>query len=148
MKRADPYLNFEGRTLEAFEFYRSVVGGEFLAVLRFRDFGGEGMGIPEEELALIAHVALPLGSNVLMGSDSLPSRGGLTAGNNFSIALEMESGEEARRVFDGLGGGGRVTMPLQRSAWAELYGMLTDRFGVQWMVSYTGGVRFGDSEST
>lgn len=142
MKHANPYLNFEGTTLEAFEFYRSVVGGEFLGVLRFRDFGGEAMQVPAEEMDLIAHIALPLGESILMGTDALPSRGGLNVGNNVSIVLEMDDAEEARRVFDGLAAGGSVGMPLGPTEWAERYGMLTDRFGVQWMISYTGGASF------
>lgn len=144
MKTANPYLNFKGNTLQAFEFYRSVFGGEFQAVLRFRDFGDNGMGIPEQDLDKIAHVALPLGSGLLMGTDVVDGMPGhFTVGTNVHIALEPDSADEAARLFNGLADGGQVQMPLQATAWAEQYGSLVDRFGVQWMVSYAGSVKFG-----
>ena len=144
MKAANPYLNFKGNTLEAFEFYRSVFGGEFQAVLRFRDFADNGMGVAEKDLDKIAHVALPLGSGLLMGTDVVDGMpGNFTVGTNVYIALEPDSAEEADRLFNGLGAGGQVQMPLQATEWAEKYGSLVDRFGVQWMVSYAGSVKFG-----
>lgn len=142
MKGANPYLNFPGHTLEAFEHYRSVIGGEFLGLLRYRDFGDNGMNVPEDELDRIAHIALPLGGeNILMGTDSLKSQE-LTMGNNFYIHLEADTPDEAERVFDGLANGGTVEMPLAPVEWAEKYGMCRDRFGVQWMISFTGDVKF------
>jgi PhnB protein len=144
MKTANPYLNFNGNTEEAFTFYKSVFGGEFLAVVRFKDFGDSSMQVPENELDKIAHIALPLGKdNVLMGTDALESLGqSLKAGNNFYITLEAESAEEAEKLFNALSAGGRVEMPLQKTGWAEKYGSCEDRFGVHWMVGYTGSVRF------
>jgi PhnB protein len=148
MKAANPYLNFAGDTEEAFEFYRTVFGGEFIAVLRFRDFGAEPMGIPERDQDRIAHIALPLGpNNMLMGTDIVGDQPALRLGNNSYITLEAESAEEAERLFDGLSAGGTVAMPLQRTQWAEKYGICSDRYGVQWMVDYTGGVRFDGSGS-
>ena len=144
MKAANPYLNFKGNTLQAFEFYRSVFGGEFQTVLRFRDFGGNGMGIARKDLDKIAHIALPLGNALLMGTDVVDGMPGqFTVGTNVYIALEPDSGDEAGRLFDGLADGGQVQMPLQATDWAEKYGSLVDRFGVQWMVSYAGSVKFG-----
>lgn len=144
MKTANPYLNFEGNTEEAFTFYKSVFGGEFLAVIRFRDFGDNGMGVAEADLDKIAHIALPLGpDNVLMATDhldSLPKE--FVPGNNFSISLETDSVEEAERLFEALSEGGQIGMPLQKTSWAERYGMCVDRFGAQWMVNYTGDVQF------
>jgi PhnB protein len=142
MKAANPYLNFNGNTEEAFEFYRSVFGGEFPMVLRFRDFPDNPMNVPEHELDRIAHIALPLGESMLMGTDVIESQGRATIGNNFYIVVEAESAEEADRVFDALAEGGSVEMPLQRTEWAEKYGMCADRFGVQWMMDYTGSVEF------
>ncbi len=140
MKHANPYLNFAGNTEEAFRFYRSVFGGDFPVVLRFREFG-PGMDGPDGDK--LAHIALPLGSSMLMGTDALESHGRtLVAGNNFSIHLEAESAEEAQRLFDALSDGGSVTMPLAPTEWAEAYGMCSDRFGVQWMVNWTGRVEF------
>jgi len=143
MKTANPYLNFNGNTEEAFTFYRSVLGGEFVAVVRFKDFGENSMGVPENELDKIAHIALPLGKdNMLMGTDVLASQGqSLTFGNNFYITLEPESEEEAENLFNTLSAGGRIEMPLQKTEWAEKYGMCVDKFGVQWMVNYTGSVQ-------
>lgn len=148
MKKANPYLNFNGNTLEAFTFYKSVFGGEFLAVLRFKDFGENSMGAPKNELNKIAHIALPLGKdNILMGTDVLESQGqSLTVGNNFYIALEVESEEEAEKLFNTLSAGGRIEMPLQKTEWSEKYGICADKFGVQWMVSYTGNVQFSGGQ--
>lgn len=144
MKAANPYLNFKGNTREAFEFYKSVFGGEFQAVLRFRDFGDNGMGVPEKDLDKIAHIALPLGGGLLMGTDVVDGMPGtFTVGTNVYIALDPDSAAEADRLFNGLAAGGQVQMPLQQTEWAEKYGSLVDRFGVQWMVSYAGSVTFG-----
>lgn len=139
MRSAHPYLNFAGNTEEAFEFYRTVFGGELIDLVRFGDFPENPMGIAEDELDRIAHIALPLGNGtILMGTDVVGSFGKeFTTGTNFYIALEVESGEEADRLFDALSDGGHVEMALQKTEWAEQYGSCTDRFGVQWMVSYT-----------
>lgn len=143
MKSANPYLNFNGNTEDAFNFYKSVFGGEFLAVLRFKDFPGDGMGVSGADLEKIAHIALPLGANTLMGTDTIAAFGqSATFGTNFSISLEPEDAQEAERLFTGLSAGGKVQMPLQATEWAEKYGSCVDRFGVQWMVSYAGSVKF------
>jgi len=144
MQAANPYLTFDGKTEEAFRFYRSVFGGEFEAFIRMKDMGGGPPGATPPELERIAHVALPIGKDdMLMGSDTVPSMGHtLTTGNNFHIALAPESGEEADRLFAGLSAGGAVQMPLQQTMWAEKYGSFVDRFGVQWMISYAGNVQF------
>jgi PhnB protein len=149
MKSASPYLNFKGNTKEAFNFYRSVFGGEFQTVVRFRDFGDNGMGVAQGDLDKIAHIALPLGPHaMLMGTDvvdSMPMT--FTPGNNVYITIEPESAEETERLFSALSAGGRTEMPLQATAWAEKYGSCTDRFGVQWMVSYAGSVQFAPARS-
>ncbi|PMR68309.1 VOC family protein [Halomonas heilongjiangensis] len=144
MKMVSPYLNFAGNTEEAFGFYRSVFGGEFPMVLRYRDFGDNAMGAPEHELDKIAHMALPLGRDtMLMGTDVLESQAAsLNMGNNFYISLEAESGAEATQLFEALAAGGQVEMPLQQTEWAEQFGICKDKFGVQWMVGYTGSVEF------
>ncbi len=144
MKVANPYLNFHGNTREAFTFYKSVFGGEFNALITFKDSGGEAMKVPAKELDKIMHVALPIGNgNILMGSDILESqKRPVKAGNNFYIALEADNETEAERVFKGLSAGGKPEMPLQKTQWAEKYGMCVDKFGIGWMVSYTGNVRY------
>ena len=145
MKSANPYLNFNGNTEEAFNFYKSVFGGEFTMLVRFKDFPDNGMGASGADLNKIAHVALPLGGgNLLMGTDTIESFGQkATMGTNFFITLEPENAEEADRVFNALSAGGKVEMALQKTEWAEKYGSCADKFGVQWMVSYTGAARFG-----
>lgn len=140
MKTANPYLNFNGNTEEAFNYYRTIFGGEFPAILRFRDFGDSMGDLTELELNKIAHIALPLGeNNILMGTDALESMGpALQFGNNVHIALEPESSDEADTLFSSLCDGGSVEMSLQETDWAEKYGSCTDRFGVHWMVNYPG----------
>ncbi|MEZ0471073.1 VOC family protein [Luteimonas salinilitoris] len=144
MKTANPYLNFDGNAKEAFDHYRSVFGGEFAMVLRFREFGGEAMGLAGDMLDRIAHIALPLGDSMLMASDVTRPEA-FKIGTNTYVAVEADSGEEADRVFDGLSAGGGIEMPLQKTEWAEKFGICVDRFGVQWMVSHTGDVQFGQS---
>ncbi|HEX6924682.1 MAG TPA: VOC family protein [Longimicrobiaceae bacterium] len=145
MQRAHIYVNFAGNSEEAFEFYRQVFGGDYMGVFRYRDMGGEQMGLSGSDLDKIMHIALPLpDGTLLMATDVLESTGQkLTQGNNFYIYVETDSADEARRLFDGLSNGGAVEMDLARTEWAEQYGSLRDRFGVQWMVSYTGNVQFG-----
>jgi PhnB protein len=135
MKTVHPYLNFPGNTEEAFAFYRSVFGGDYTNVTRFRDMGGNEMGIPEEELDRIANIGLPLTNDItLMGTDVVSGWGPLTAGNNTYIALETDSEEETERLFVGLSEGGKVRMPPHKTDWAARYADFTDRYGVQWMV--------------
>jgi PhnB protein len=143
MRSVNPYLNFPGTTEEAFEFYRSVFGGEFSGLTRYRDFPDNGMGVPEPMLDKIANIALPLGAEtVLMGTDVIEGQGPLVVGNNVYIHLEVDAAEEASRVFDRLSSGGTTFMPVQRTEWAEKYGICADRFSVLWMVMYTGDVQF------
>ena len=140
----NPYLNFDGDAEEAFRFYKSVFGGDFPVLVRFRDMGGGPPGASPDELERIAHIALPLGSaGMLMASDILPSAGHrLTVGNNFYISLHPESAAEAQRLYDGLSAGGSIEMPLGPTPWAERFASFSDRFGVQWMVNYAGAVQF------
>ena len=144
MQSANPYLTFDGTTEEAFKFYKSVFGGDFEVLVRFKDMGGGPPGATPAEMERVAHVALPIGKDdMLMGSDTIPSLGHEhKPGNNFHITLAPDTGEEADRLFNGLSKGGSVQMPLQPTQWAEKYGSFTDRFGVQWMVSYAGNVKF------
>ena len=139
MSVINPYLNFNGNTEEAFNFYRSVFGGEFASVMRFGEMPGcEEMQLPEEAKNKIMHVALPIsGKNILMGSDSIEGMGpALNFGNNFGIAISPESKDEADRLFAGLSEGGNVTMPLADAFWGGYFGMFTDKFGINWMVNY------------
>lgn len=135
MKAVNPYLNFNGNTEEAFNFYKSVFGGEFVTVMRFGDTPGcESM--PETEKNGIMHIALPLGSSLLMGTDVPKSMEQVKFGTNSSITIDAESREEADRYFNGLAEGGKVGMPMDDMFWGAYYGMLTDKFGVQWMINF------------
>jgi len=133
----NPYLNFNGKTEEAFNFYKSVFGGEFVTFQRIKDTP-DGDKFPPQEQNRVMHVSLPIGTNtMLMASDIMESMGHtLTVGNNFSISVNVESEKEADKVFKGLSQGGKVTVPLERAFWGSYFGMLVDKFGVQWMVSF------------
>ncbi len=136
MATFNPYLNFLGNTEEAFNFYKSVFGGEFIVLQRFKDTPHGGQMSPEDQ-EKIMHVALPLGSNTtLMGTDALEAFGHtLTFGNNFSIAFTPDNLEDAHRLFDGISEGGVVQMPLEKMFWGAWFGQCTDKFGLQWMVN-------------
>ena len=147
MVTAHPYLNFSGKAEEAFTFYRSVFGGEFAAVVRFRDMGSNDMRVPSHQLDRIAHIALPLGKgSMLMASDTTEGQK-LVAGNSVYVSLDTESSEEAQRVFRGLSAGGQVEMNMRQTEWAENFGMCTDKFDIHWMVSYTGKVKLSDAHA-
>jgi PhnB protein len=137
MTSAHIYLNFMGNTEEAFNFYKSVLGGDFKALQRFSDTG-YGNQLPAEEQHKIMHISLPVGNGaILMGTDTLESMGQtLKQGDNFSISLDTGSEEEATKLFNGLSEGGQITMALEKTFWNAYFGMFTDKFGVQWMVNY------------
>jgi PhnB protein len=137
MATLQPYFNFSGNTEEAFNFYKSVFGGEFTTFTRFEDNPGACEGIPVSELRGVMHVSLPIGtSTVLMGSDVPSSMQKAINGTNISISIDTESEAEADQLFTGLGEGGNIQMPLQKMFWGAYFGMLTDKFGIQWMVNY------------
>lgn len=142
MKSVNPYLNFRGNTLEAFTFYASVFGTEIQDKVYYRDFPDNAMGVAEADLDKLAHIALPLGSGaLLMATDVVGAYAeDFTVGNNVFITLEADSASEATQLFDALVKAGMPAMPLQRTDWAESYGICIDQFGVQWMIMYTGDV--------
>jgi len=137
MPTINPYLNYQGTAEEAFNFYKSVFGGEFSALQRFKDTP-EADKVPAAERDKIMHIALPIGKGVkLMASDAMESMGQkLSAGNNFYLSISAESKAEADRLFNGLSKGGKVEMPMQMMFWGEYFGMFADKYGVQWMVSF------------
>src|SRR3546814_14462373 len=107
MKNANPYLNFDGNAREAFDHYRSVFGGEFVTAMTFREFGGEQMGLAGPMLDRIAHIALPLGSSLLMAS-AVTRPGDFKVGTNTYVAVETAGANEADRLFTGLAAGGQT----------------------------------------
>ncbi len=137
MPSINPYINFNGNAEEAFTFYRSVFGGEFAKVIRFKDMAGPEFPIPEKEADKIMHIALPIGKNVLMANDVPESMGRVNEQENRSkISVSTESREEADRVFKGLSEGGAVEMPIGDSPWGTYYAMLRDKFGIEWTVEF------------
>ena len=126
------YLHFDGNCREAFEFYRSVFGGEFETLATFADLPPD-MGIPEDERDKIMHVSFPIGSSVLMGSD-MPSTFGAAPeiGSNFAISYASSSREETDDLFAKMAEGGAVTMPLADMFWGAYFGSCTDKFGINW----------------
>ena len=146
MAKLNIYLNFAGNTEEAFNFYKSVFGGEFAAVVRFKDMPAsqrgepmEGVSIPKEDENKIMHIGLPIGKdNTLMATDTLESLGQkLVQGNNVYISIHPDSKEEADRIFNALSAGGTIEMPMADQSWGDYYGSFKDKFGVQWMVNYS-----------
>lgn len=137
MVQVNPYINFRGNCEEAFNFYRSVFGGEFGMVGRYKDMPATEGHAHEIDGEKIMHISLPISKEtVLMGSDI----GGEWAkhtidGNNIQLSVNLEGEEEARRIFEGLSAGGRVNMPLEKTFWGALFGMFTDKFGINWMVN-------------
>ncbi len=129
------YLHFNGNCREAFEFYRSVFGGEFAILETFRN-GPPGMGVPEEELDNIMHVSYPIGSSVLMGSD-VPSAFGppTVTGSNFSISYSTRTKEETDELFAKISAGGKVTMQPADMFWGAYFGACTDKFGINWQLN-------------
>ena len=136
----NPYLTFNGTCEAAFNFYRSVFGGNFPYIGRFKEMPpAEGQPpMTEAQANLIMHVSLPIGNNsMLMGSDSSEEFGhASTIGNNYSISINAVTQAEADKLFHGLSSGGKITMPIGKTFWGAYFGMLTDKFGIQWMVNF------------
>ncbi|MDP3830728.1 MAG: VOC family protein [Ignavibacteriaceae bacterium] len=139
MTTVNVYITFKDNCMEAFEFYKSVFGGEFTYVGKFGDMPSqEGMPpVPESEKDKIMHISLPISNEtMLMGSDSSDAFGHVTLmGNNFAVSINTDSKEEADRLFHGLSDGGKVTMPMNQTFWGAYFGMFTDKFNINWMIS-------------
>ena len=139
MATINAYLTFDGTCEEAFNFYKSVFGGDFPMVGKFGDMPPqEGMPpISDEVKNRIMHMSLPISAEtVLMGSDTMPGIHDHQVGNNISLSVNTDSREEADRIFNGLSAGGKVSMPLADTFWGAYFGMWTDKFGINWMVNY------------
>jgi PhnB protein len=138
MALINPYLNFNGNTEEAFYFYKSVFGGEFAMVIRFKDMPHHENPLSEADSNKLMHIALPIGkNNVLMATDFLENMGQKTEeGNRYSVSISAESREEADKLFHGLSAGGQVEMPIADSPWGSYFGLFKDKFGIQWMVDF------------
>ena len=134
------YINFNGNAEEAFTFYKSVFGGEFTRVARFKDLASPEFPVAESDADKIMHIALPIGTNVLMGNDVPESMGRTNENENRSkISINCESKEEADRLFTGLSEGGSVEFPIGDSPWNSYFGMFRDKYGIEWMVDFASG---------
>jgi PhnB protein len=136
MKVINPYLTFRGNCEEAFTFYKSVFGGEFSYVGRFSEMPPEERAeISESDQNKIMHISLPISKEtILMGSDEFNSQADI--GNNISLSLTTDTKEDADRIFEQLSAGGQANMPMNDTFWGDYFGMCTDRFNINWMVSY------------
>lgn len=140
MATVNVYLTFDGDCEAAFDFYKAAFGKEFKEIRSFGDMPPqEGMPALSDKMKnAIMHVNLPISEETsLMGSDNMPGMGGnFTMGNNFSIALGVESKEEADKLCNALSAGGKITMPLEVTFWNAYFGMWEDKFGINWMVNF------------
>lgn len=138
MLTVNTYLNFAGNTMEAFEFYKSVFNTEFLMVSRFSDHPDIAQNMAEHEKDKLMHIALPINEHhILMGTDCLESQGHtVTMGNNVSISIGTTSKKEADELFNKLKPNAIIQMPMEQMFWGDYFGMLTDQFGIQWMVAF------------
>ena len=137
MAQINPYINFNGNAEEAFLFYKSVFGGEFRQVTRFKEMESAEFPIPESEANKIMHITLPIGQNVLMGNDVPEFMGKVNENENRSkIAVSTESKEEADKIFNGLSAGGTIEFPISDSPWGSYFGMFRDKYGIEWTVDF------------
>ena len=137
MALINPHINFNGNAEEAFTFYKSVFGGEFAKIIRFKDIASPEFPVPENEANKIMHIALPIGKNMLMANDVPEIMGKTNENENRSkISIRTESKEEADKLFNGLSAGGIIEMPITNSPWGSYFGMFRDKYGIEWMVDF------------
>ena len=140
MALINPHINFNGNAEEAFNFYKSVFGGEFSTIVRLKDLSSPEFPVAENDANKIMHIALPIGKNSLMANDVPESMGRVNENENRSkISISAESREEADKLFSGLSVGGTVEVPMDDSPWGSYFGMFRDKFGIEWMVDFSNG---------
>ncbi len=138
MATINPWINFNGNAEEAFTFYKSVFGGEFTKVIRFKDIAGPNSHVTEKEANNIMQIALPIGNNILIANDVPESLGRVNENENRSkIAVTADSKEEADRICKGLSEGGAVEMPMDMSPWGTHFAMLRDKYGIEWTIEFS-----------
>ncbi len=137
MALINPHINFNGNAEEAFTFYKSVFGGEFEKIIRFKDIASAEFPVAEKEANKVMHIALPIGPNTLMANDVPEILGRTNENENRSkISISAESREEADKLFNGLSAGGNVEMPIGDSPWGSYFAMFRDKYGIEWMVEF------------
>lgn len=140
MTTINPYINFNGNAEEAFTFYKSVFGGEFDSIVRFKDLESPEFPIPENEANKIMRIVLPIGGNSLIANDVPEAMGPVSERENRSkISISVESHEEADRIFNGLTEGGEIEMPMDTSPWGTYFGMFRDKYGIEWTIEFNSG---------
>jgi PhnB protein len=135
MATINPYINFNGNAEEAFNFYKSVFGGEFAKIIRFKDIASPEFPVEEKDENKLMHIELPIGKNVLIANDVPESMGRVSENENRSkIAISAEGKDEADELFNGLSEGGSVEMPMAESPWGTYFAMFRDKYGIEWTV--------------
>ena len=134
----NPHINFNGNAEEAFNFYKSVFGGEFAKIMRFKDLASAEFPVSEKEENKIIHIALPIGKGSMLMANDVPEIMGRTNENEnrSKIVISAESKEEADKLFSGLSVGGQIEMPIADSPWGSYFGMFRDKYGIEWMVDF------------
>ncbi len=138
MASINPHINFNGNAEEAFTFYKSVFGGEFAKIIRFKDLAGPEFPVAEKEENKIMHIALPIGKTSMLMANDVPEIMGKTNENEnrSKIVINAESKEEADKLFNGLSADGTVEMPIGDSPWGSYFAMFRDKYGIEWMVEF------------
>jgi PhnB protein len=137
MAQINTHINFNGNAEEAFNFYKSVFGGEFEKIIRFKDIASEEFPVPDKEAHKLMHIALPIGRNFLFANDILEVMGRVNENENRSkIAITAESKEEAYKLFNGLSAGGQIEMPIDENPDGTYFAMFRDKFGIEWMIKF------------
>ncbi len=137
MALINPHINFNGNAQEAFNFYKSVFGGEFAKIIRFKDISSPEFPVAENDANKLMHIALPIGKNVLIGNDIPEFMGKVNENENRSkISISAENREEADKLFKGLSEGGSVEVPIEESPGSSYFGMFRDKFGIEWIVDF------------
>ncbi len=138
MAHINPHINFNGNAEEAFGFYKSVFGGEFAKVIRFKDIAGPEMPIEKKEENKIMHIALPIGKNSMLMANDVPESMGRTNENEnrSKIFITAESKKEADKLFNGLSAGGQIEYAMDDSPWGTYFGGFRDKYGIEWMVEF------------
>ena len=138
MALINPHVNFNGNAEEAFTFYRSVFGGEFTKIIRFKDLASSGFPVEKKEENKIMHIALPIGKGSMLMANDVPEAMGRTNENEnrSKIVITAESKEEADKLFNGLSAGGEIEGPIGDSPWGSYFGCFRDKYGIEWIVEF------------
>jgi PhnB protein len=138
MALINPHINFNGNAEEAFTFYKSVFGGEFTKIIRFKDLAGPEFPVAKKEENKIMHISLPIGKNNRLIANDVPEAMGRTNENEnrSKIVINAASKKEADKLFNGLSVGGEIEGPIGDSPWGSYFGCFRDKYGIEWIVEF------------